>query len=1032
MTRRAAGHLAVHTIAAGAPFLEVLADQLIGGNLIAAIGPEADPLALSRATIYVPSRRSARALEEAFARCSGERALLMPRILPLGDPAEIEERLPAFEGGIAPLIPEAAGDLDRRLELMRLIDQWRLTLSRARLKLADDEYFEVARSRADAFALAGDLANLIDEMIIERADWGRVPGLAGLELDRHWQLTAQFLAIAGSAWPARLEERGLIDAVARRQKLIEAETERLLRDRPDEVVIVAGSTGSQPATAELIRAVAALPNGAVILPGLDRDLVDDRSWSAIALEGPGLAAGLTHPQAGLKRLLHRMGLAREDVERLGPEPSAREKLFAAALRPAETTDDWLSAAPDAKMIDAALAGMSIVEASDERQEALAIAIAIRERLEQPEGTIAFITPDRVLAAHVIVELKRWGIEAQDSAGIPLPGSPAGRIARLLIDAAIADFSATSLAALLHDPLTRFGLEAHAMARFADAIETGILRGARIHGGLPSLHARCAFFATDRHSPRPALRIASILREEATMLVERLITLFAPARISARPLRDWALWHQQTIAACLLSPDPQDLRIEDVQGGPELSGVIDALAASDTAEGVDLATYRDFLEALMAGETARGREPVNSRVKILGPLEARLLPAECVILGGLNEGVWPPAARSDAFLNRSMRGEIGLSPPERRIGQSAHDFTMFVAAPELVLTRALRSGENPGQRSRFLERLHALTGTDVYERLVERGAPLLDLARRIDRPDQLHFIAAPAPAPPLERRPPKLSITEIETLIRDPYTIYARHVLGLDPLPPIDEPPDARLRGKIFHEAVAEVAAAFPGDWPADGVEQLRRAGFARIDAATDDPILKAFWKKQFEAAAEFLQGFETGRRAEGLHSKTEIGGRMDFALPGGSRLTVTGRADRIDRFDNGSIAIVDYKTGDLPDHKTVQGGFAPQLIITAIMARTGAFGADLIDADLQELLYIKLGFSAKAREVKHAGGETLEAMVTRLSAQYRSYIARFGDAGHGYMSQRRPAANQRFAGDYDQLARVTEWSSAGEERSAEE
>ncbi len=542
--------------------------------------------------------------------------------------------------------------------------------------------------------------------------------LVDLEHDRFWSITAQFLDIAGGYWPAELKDRKLIDAAERRQKLIQAETKRL-QAGSDDTILIAGSTGSQPATAELMRAVAALPNGAVVLPGLDREVLDDAAWNAITIEGEAMALGLTHPQAGLKRLLSRLGIEREAVTELG-SMTARSRIFAQALRPAATTDAWREGISEAD--DAALDGVSLIEAADERQEALAIAIAMRGHLETEAGVIALVTPDRKLAAHVIIELQRWGISAQDSAGRALPLTPAGRFARLTLDAPLAGWASLQLLALLRDPLLRLGLSQDEVAAHADAIETALLRGHRRIGGLGPLIAACRDLDEDRHASPPVARSGKRLKHARGML-ERLSAALAGAE-GERTLAEWAEWHRAAMKACLAG-DLSDLA--EIDGGAALSEALDALMAARSMELVPLAVYRDFLIALMEGETVVDTQPVNSRIKILGPLEARLIPADVMILGGLNEGVWPPTARSDAFLNRRMRAELGLSPPERRIGQSAHDFTMLAGAPELILTRARRSGESPALRSRFLERMRAFVGERGFRQMQGRGAPLLELA-----------------------------------------------------------------------------------------------------------------------------------------------------------------------------------------------------------------------------------------------------------------------------------------------------------------
>jgi ATP-dependent helicase/nuclease subunit B len=1010
--------LHLYTIAAGTPFLQTFAKRLLSGDIVPSITQDCDPLVLSAATIYVPSRRAARALEEVLASLMDGKVMLLPRILPLGDPAEIEERLPVFDGpSPTEPLPDAVSDLERRLYLMRLIDAWRVTLSPQMLQLEEGESFLVAKSRADAFALSGNLSALIDEMIIERADWAKMDELVDLEHDRSWELTAKFLSIAGTAWPEHLEEKKRMDAIDRRQKLIESETERLVQNDPQETIIVAGSTGTQRATAELMRAVAGLRNGAVVLPGLDQSVLDAAAWDAITLEGAGLANGLTHAQAGLKRFLLRAGAARSDAIELGQNTHPRMALLADAMRPASTTDDWIENPLQTTPHEQALQNLILIEAKDEREEAFAIALAMRERLQNPAHTIALVTPDRNLAAHVIAELKRWGIDAQDSAGLPLAQSETGRFAVLALDMVLADCAAPALLAFLRDPLCCFGLEPDPLREAVDAIETILLRG-RKSNGLSSLIATAETIALGRHAPAAARRMVASLTLHGLLLLQAINDATSPLP-EVQPLARWAAWHQALIERAIASPVAADIAPSGLQAW---LNILDAMLEMGEDYAIDLAAYGDICRALIEGETVQDTAPINSQVKILGPLEARLLPADCMILGGLNEGVWPPATQQDAFLNRRMRIELGLTPAERRIGQSAHDFLMFAGAPELILTRAARSGEKPSLCSRFLERLKARIGHDAYAALGERGETLLHIAQQIDQSDKPGIaIEKPNPRPPLHRRSTRIAITDAETLYRDPYSIFAKRILRLHVLPLVDTPPDAALRGTIIHEALAALISEFPREWPDDGAERIFEAGEAFIANEVADPVLQLFWREQLRAIADFMHSEEKRRRAGGLLAASEVDGSIEIDLAG-TKVQLVGRADRIDTMADGSLVILDYKTGSAPTKKEILAGFAPQLIVTAVMASEGAFKGISRHATLQSMAYIKLGLTSKLQELPEKG-DALQRLVEQQWGHLKSYIAGFYREEQGYESRRRPKLTTHGS-DYDHLARVKEWSIA--------
>ena len=364
------------------------------------------------------------------------------------------------------IVPPAVGALTRRHVLATLTRAWGKAL-RGAIRQADADgrlIFDpvepalVAATPAQAYALAGDLAALIDDMIIEGAPWSRLETLAPDLYDPYWRITLDFLKIAFAHWPEWLAERGLIDRAKRIALLIEDEIKALEGARRGPTII-AGSTGANRATARLIAAIARAPQGAVVLPDLDLNL-DDRTWAMIGASDDASLGLAGHPQALLHRLIGAIGVRRADVTPLGsptPALAARSAFLSEALRPAESTDLWRergwTLSPLA--LAAALQGVTIVVADNENEEALALAIAMRETLETPGKTAALITPDPSIARRVSAELARWGVEVEDSAGRTLGQSPAGALARLILEAAI-EFTPRSFLALLAHPGARFG------------------------------------------------------------------------------------------------------------------------------------------------------------------------------------------------------------------------------------------------------------------------------------------------------------------------------------------------------------------------------------------------------------------------------------------------------------------------------------------------------------------------------------------------------------------------------------------------
>jgi ATP-dependent helicase/nuclease subunit B len=1045
------GDTRVFTVASGAPFLPTLVEAIASGAILPDLSldapPTGDPLALASATIFLPTRRAARALAAMLAaRCDG-RPVLLPRIVPLGDVDDAEIALAADLGGLSgefiPGLPPAIGETERRLILTRLVLAWAKAVDRAMLRLDDHEPLLVPASPADALGLAGDLARLMDGLATESISWESLHGLVDDRYSRYYGITLDFLKIAADAWPQILAARGASDPVRRRNAILLAEAERLARERPTAPMIVAGSTGSVPATAHLIAAIARLPNGAVVLPGLDLSL-DEPTWAALAETRHG------HPQAALQNLLATIGIDRDVVAPLGtPAAGARTRMIflSEALRPAETTHLWADRhRPDlhfAETVEQALAGLAVVEAPDERREALAAALAMREALEEPGATVALVTTDRMLAERTIAELARWGIAVEDSAGLPLSRTRAGALARLVAEAAVADFAAPELVALLSHPDATFGLPFTTARQAAADLEIGLLRGPAPPPGLAGLEAilpERRSEASSRFSPRPLRRLGEAAWTRIAELLARLADAFAdfnPAAIGG-PVDLVALAgrHAAALAKVAARASEEDVTPPRSEGWGDLASLFDDLAVAD-AGGLAgrVADYPGFFAGLLAERVLRRGEAAHRRAKVFGLLEARLLSADRIVLGGLDEGIWPPATRTDAFLNRPMRTALGMSPPERRIGQTAHDFVEALGTRDAVITRALKREGAPTVPSRFLQRIKALAGAEAWDATVKRGERFLDWSEALERPVPAPALRRPAPKPPIHLLPRSLSVTEVETLLRDPYAVYARHVLKLDALDALAVPPGAADRGTLVHEAIGRFAAAFPDTLPPDApaaLEAIGREVFAPLSAYPD--VAALWWPRFLRLAAAYLE-WEAGRRPHIARLHVEVSGALDLTLADGSSFTLRGRADRIEERPDGSI-IIDFKTGQPPSPKQVFAGFAPQLTLEAAMLDAGAFkGPAPQPADRVELLYMHASGGTRPlvpREVRPPKDESRSVadLIAEHPARLVGLLSRYLAGEIGFAS--RPFAEYaKREGVYDHLARVREWSVAGDEGEGE-
>jgi ATP-dependent helicase/nuclease subunit B len=1028
----------VFTIPPSAPFLPTLIKAMIGGKLGFRLAD--DPLALAAVTLYLPTRRACRLARDTFLDALQLDAAILPRIVAIGDIDEDELAFADMAAGAiaadALALPPALGGLERRLLLAQLVRKW---ASAPQLRGTSGIPL-VAQTPAAACALADDLARLIDDMTMRGVAWDKLDDLVPDALDPYWQLTLKFLELARQSWPEILSERGFVEPAARRDALIKAEAARLAR-MTDAPVIAAGSTGSIPATAALIATIARLPHGAVVLPGLDTAL-DEASWRLIGGDAPDAAPAPGHPQFALQALLARIGIARDAVQSLAAA-SGRERLVSEALRPAAATDLWRTRAADAGFdahTEAALASITMIEAANAEDEALAIAVALREAMEQNK-TAALVTPDRALARRVKAALDRWDITAEDSGGEALADTQAGVFARLAADAALGDLAPVTLLGLLKHPLLRLG--ARDNARTVAALERAILRGPRPRSGTVGLsHALEAFRAqhgkfwskqgSELHRSDPRLSLADSDLAAAADLVRRLAEALAPLESLGRhehALGEIAARHRAVVAA--LSRDGERERAFAGADGAKLADALDELAVSEAAAGLRIAPsdYVELFSAAVADRVVRRPPLPAARVRILGLLEARLTANERVVLGGLVEGAWPPDSRTDAWLSRPMRLALGLDLPERRIGLSAHDFAQMLGAPEVFLTRAAKIGGAPTSPSRFVQRLAAVAGERRWQAALDRGTVYLAWARTLDRPECVTAEPRPAPKPPRAARPKRLSVTEIEHWLRDPYTIYAKHVLRLAPLDAVDTAPGAAERGTVIHNVLREFSERFAGDLPADPAGALVEMGKKHFAALEDFPEARAFWWPRFQRIAQWLGGWEAGRRANFDLVAAEIRGEIEIALADGA-FKLSGIADRIERDAAGRYVILDYKTGSVRTEKQVRTGLAPQLTLEAAMLRQGGFKGEAASipagGSVAALAYVALKGGARAGEFMPIdfkdGSPDLQA--DRAFAKLAALVRRFDDDNEPYRSLVHPMWRARY-GDYDHLARVKEWSSTG-------
>ena len=933
----------------------------------------APPDALARVTLFVNTRRMQRRMTDLFDEGP---AVLLPRIRLVTDLGQ--------DAAFADL-PPAVSPLRRRLELARIV---------ARLL---DSQPDLA-PRAAIFDLADSLAGLMDEMQGEGVAPQAIRDLDVSDLSGHWQRSLTLLDVVERFFG---EDSGdPPDLEARQRRVIERLVASWKSRPPRDPIIVAGSTGSRGATQLLMRAVAALPQGAVILPGFDFDM-PATVWNTLE---DALTAE-DHPQFRFRRLATALNLHPDEIRpwtNAAPPVPARNRLMSLALRPAPMTDQWQAEGPEFDGIDRATAGMSLIEAPSPRKEATAIALILRDAAERGIDA-ALISPDRTLTRQVTAALDLWRIEPDDSAGRPLPLTAPGRFLRHIAELAGTNLTGAALLALLKHPLTNTG----SGARGDHLRHTRDLELEALRDGLPYPDAEALAEWATRKDDRCAW---------AAWVGE---VIQALARTGTQPLSDHVS-HTLCVAG-MLAAGPSGTgsgALWEKPAGREAKSIVDELAREAPYGGiVSPADYRDLFAAVLARGEVRDPVKPHPRIRIWGTLEARVQGVDLVILAGLNEGTWPETPAPDPWMNRKMRHDAGLLLPERRIGLSAHDFQQAVAGREVILTRSVRDAESETVPSRWINRLINLMngmsseGKQALGEMRKRGAAWVTLADRLEETVSVPAENRPAPCPPIKVRPTHLSVTRIGKLVRDPYAIYAEKVLGLRPLGPLHQSPDAPLRGTILHKVMERFVSEAPAGEPQnDGRDRLMTTAESVLNAEAPWPAARVMWLAKLGRVADtFLIG-EADRRERAAPAKFEVRGALPIDDLG---FTLTGTADRIDRDDAGALYIYDYKTGQIPSRKQ-QETYDKQLLLEAVMAQAGAFNG-LRKARVAEVAYIGLGANPKFERIS-VGDDTIRDVQAGLVELIEAYQQR----AQGYTA-RRVVESQRFDGDYDHLSRYGEW-----------
>ena len=982
----------VKTIPAEHNFIDTLAQ-----DLLSRFG--ADQLALSDITLFLPSRRAVIAMQAALLRFSEAKTSLLPRIYALGDadelsPAELLD-LPAEIVALSNL-PPAISPAKRQLILARLI-------MNAPGLFAKEPFLQ---SLPQALQMAQELARLIDQSQTENLNLDALDALVEEKdfLSEHWQKVLGFLDILRVHWPNILAQMNLMDPAQRRHQLICARATYWQSSSKLGKIIIAGSTGSILATRALMRAVLASKMGELILPALDQES-PEKVWQVVA-EDPN------HPQYGLARLLKTLGIERQDVVPVTRNAQTcsqnRPAFFSKLMIPAAMLDDpdygWKS---EKALFNTALENFEYLEAANPAQEAEAIALAIRDALEVPSQTIALVTTDRLLSRRVQNELARWGIVANDSAGTPLKNTKQGTFMRLAAEAMAQRFSPIPLLALLKHPLARLGKPSSKQRIAVRLLEGKVLRRVKLSGnGL--LEIKLAL---------EEIRSASEINENDYTQIKNLIDhliIIAP-KIKNNSLLEMLRNHID-FASKLSEDDNKKNALYQEDAGLALGQSLDALLEDETALKsltLSLQEYPQSYDSLIGEVTVRMRHGTHPRVSILGSIEARLQRADVMILGGLNEGSWPTPTDSGPWMSRPMRQRYGLPPAERKIGLSAHDFTQSCCAKRVLLCRSSKDSGAETIPSRWLSRLFSLKTKET----LKPKKDYLGWTAQMSIQSVVPRYKRPAPKPPLAARPRTLSVTNIERFMRDPYAIFARHILKLYKLEEVDNDAAAAHKGNVIHQAIERFTDKYPKSLPTNAAQKLRTIAETLSQEMLRSPLARTLWMTRLDRLSKWYCIQEAPRRSLIAKILSEQKGILTLASKGGP-FYLTAKADRLDLLKNDTLVVLDYKSGNTPTKKDVREGLSPQLTLTALIA-LGAGFKGLNPKAIAELSYWKLSGGRISGNITSL--ETPSALVEAAEAGLLALISAFDHEEQAYLAlpnlEKAPAYN-----DYAHLERIEEWS----------
>lgn len=941
-------------------FLDVVAERFLKDY-------SDNPLELSNVLFLLPNRRSCQSLTAAFIRQQGLKPTILPQMHPLVEVEEEELQITGFDVSheISGLLP-AISATERQMLFTKIL----------MAKPAD--YGLEKMTAAQAAVLAEELASLIDMVYQQELSFDNLQKIVPEEYAAHWQETLKFLKIVTEYWPAILSEQGKVDAIMRQHQLLEAQLHLWQKMQPKKRFIVVGTTAAFPLMKELVKTVLSLDNGEVILSGIDKYLSDE-DWMQL---------DELHPQYELKQLLDYLQIERLQIPDLVvPQLAERDDFVSEIMRPAVTSDKWRQLRQNHFSVKA-FEGLHILNVPDVRQEALSTALLMREILSQPAQTAALVTTDRTLARRVASELARWNIVVDDSAGCPLSLTPVGIFLRQILAVIEHNFAPVAVLGLMKYPFYANGLSSFEARKQVRLYERYCLRQ---KNSQPDGEKKQIFIKLQE-----SLRHLCALYELHKVKISALLK----AHIEAAEL-----------IATTDNKNGAKVLWKNEDGEAAAKFLADLLEYADVLDEIRPDEYADWLGILMGQHTVRRRYGTHPRLKILGPMEARLQHFDRVIIGEVNEGSWPQVAKADPWMSRPMKKDFGMPLPERNIGVQAADFSSLLANKEVFILRADRVQGTPMIKSRWLMRLETVLQA-IGVKPLQLEVPQYGMwANYLDKATIIKKLTPPAPKPPISARPRELPASAIENWMRDPYIIFAKYILDLKPLDNLEQDVTFADYGTLVHAVLEEFNNKYPTSYPDNAKQELIKLGECYFEKQKVTDEIKAFWWPNFLKIVDWLTEKESAYRPNIAKVYNEIKGQYSFEAPAG-KFVVTAKADRVDVTKDGKINIIDYKTGQARSAKEIEFSYAPQLPIEALIAQSGGFEG-VSAAEVGALIYWQLGR-------KESGiFKNVDAVLQNTYDRIRELVALFDFESTPYYSKPNPKYAPKYS-DYEHLSRINE------------